>query len=201
MKKNYQNTLHEALSYEALSRALFENYESLYVVDIETSNYQCFHESSSYRSHQIEEKGEDFFRTLNFNILKVIYYEDQKYARKMLSKAAVLSGIENEKYYSFVYRLLVDGQPMYHKFRATKEIINNRPHILIGIRNIDKAFRKDKTDSEKISAMYKKEKTHLEAILSSSAGYLEANLSKDILLEINPFFRFYSHILTTVPNK
>ena len=112
---NDKNKKHATLSYEAIVRALFERYESIYVIDAETSVYQCFHESDSYSSLCLEEKGEDFFQAMNDNILRTIYEKDQEYVRKKMSKVALTEGLSKEKYYSFVYRLMIDGQPKYHK--------------------------------------------------------------------------------------
>ena len=174
------------MSYDAIVRALFEKYESIYVVDAETSAYQCFHESDSYSSLQIDGCEDDFFQSIENNILRTIYEDDLEFVRKMLSKEALNEGLEKEKFYSFVYRLMVNGEPLYHKLRATKDFIDGHLHFLIGIRNIDAAYRLDKAQEEKLSSMHRKERNHLEAILSSAEGYLEANLSKDMILEISP---------------
>nr|MBQ4458584.1 histidine kinase [Clostridia bacterium] len=176
----------ETLSHDAIVRALFENYESIYVVDAETSAYRCFHESGSYSSLRIEDRGYDFFQSMENNILRTIYEDDRDFVRKMLSKEALHSSLNKEKFYSFVYRLMIDGKPLYHKLRATKDLIDGHQHFLIGIRNIDTAYRLDKSQEKKLSSMHRKERNHLEAILASAEGYLEANLSKDAILEISP---------------
>lgn len=182
---NYHTDLQKALSQEAISKALFENYESIYSVDIETSAYQCFHESDSFSTLCLKSSGNDFFKDLERNLLKVIYPDDQEYVRHMLSRDVLLAGVEKERYYSFIYRLVIDGEPLYHKLRAVKEDVNLRPHILIGIRNVDTAFRQDQKQAEQLSAMHRKEINHLEAILASAEGYMEANLSQDIVLDLS----------------
>ena len=48
------------LSYDAAVSALFENYESVYGIDVNTSAYQCYHESASFQELQIDSSGEDF---------------------------------------------------------------------------------------------------------------------------------------------
>lgn len=177
---------HEALSHEAIVKALFENYESIYVVDAETCSFQCFHESDSYSSLRLEESGDDFFETMMKSI-EAIYWEDRDFVIEMLSKDALFAALNKNKFYSFVYRLVIEGKPLYHKLRATMEIVEGRPHFLIGIRNVDAAFRQDKALAEKLSSMHKKEINHLEAILASAEGYVEANLSKDTILEFSPY--------------
>jgi len=187
MDNVYHTELQESLSHEAIVNALFENYESLYAVDIETSAYQCFHESDSFSSLHLESRGSDFFEAVENNLLKTICLEDQDYVCKMLSRRALLEGLEKEKYYAFVYRLMINGKPLYHKLRATREMVNHRPHFLIGVRNIDTAYRLDKAHEEQLSAMHRKEANHLEAILASAEGYIEANISRDLVLEMSNY--------------
>jgi len=198
------NHSYDALSYNAIVWALMENYESIYVVDAKTYEFKCFHESDSYSSLCIEQQGKNFFDAMENNILDTIYYEDQDFVRNKLSPKAILSSLSKEKFYSFVYRLNIDGKPLYHKLRVTIDNIEGRPHFLIGIRNVDASFRQDKALAEKLSLLHSKELSHLEAILASSAGYLEANISKDIVLEFqsrNDFYRIKDEIYESVENR
>jgi len=173
-------------SYEAIMLALFENYESLYDIDAETFAYQCYHESDAYSGLSIAGSGEDFFAALSSDIPRVIHPEDQAYVADMLRKEKILSALEKEKYYSIVYRLLIDGKPTYHKVRATLSSIRGRRHILLGVRDVDETVRQEQAHEEALASMYQKEKNHLEAILGSAAGYLEVDLTQDAVLEMSP---------------
>ena len=178
---------HNALSHEAIVKALFESYESIYAVDVGTSAFQCFHESNSSSSLRLEDHGDNFFDALESNMLKKIYIEDQEFAHRMLSKEALCAGLSRDKFYTFVFRLMIDGQPLYHTLRATKELVEGRPHFLIGIRNVDAVFRQDKELAEKLTTMHSKELSHLDAILASAEGYLEVNLTTDTILDHSPY--------------
>lgn len=129
MTINYPE-LQQELIREVIPQSLYENYESIYAVDIETSAWQCFYGSDSFSSLRIENRGDDFFGSLTNNIFKTIYPDDQELVQQKLSKKTLLKGVEKEKYYSFVYRLIIDGQPLYHKLRATKGLVKERPYIL-----------------------------------------------------------------------
>ena len=181
------NSKHKTLSHDAIVKTLFETYESIYAVDAETSSFQCFHESDSYSLLGLEDHGDNFFDSLNGNVNKTIYLEDREFVRSMLSREALSTALTKEKFYSFVYRLMIDGKPLYHKLRATKDLVEGRPHFLIGIRNVDAAFRQDKALAEKLSTMYSKEVNHLEAILAGAEGYLEVNLSKNVIVDFSPY--------------
>lgn len=183
----------QELPQEALLRALFENYESVYVVDEETSAFQCYHESDSYSSLCLNSSGQDFFASLEAEIPRTVYPADQDYVHGMLSRRALLDGLSRDRYYGFIYRIMIDSVPLYHKLRAIRDTINGRPCFLIGIRNIDVVFRRDLAHIETISSMHKKDQNHLKAILASAAGYLEANLTQNRVLELSSF------IFTPVP--
>ncbi|MBQ4045738.1 MAG: histidine kinase, partial [Lachnospiraceae bacterium] len=176
---------YELSSHDAVAKALFENYESIYVVDAETSAYQCFHESDTYSMLPLEKAGDNFFKEMLVGIVRTIYPEDQDYVRRRLTKEVLHASLEKDSFYSFVYRLMIEGQPLYHKLRATMGLVEGRPHFLIGIRNVDAAFRQDKKMVEKLSSMHNKEVMHLEAILASAEGYLEADLSNDTVVELS----------------
>lgn len=186
-KESYGNTWNTP-SYEAIVRALFETYESLYDIDVETSAYQCYHESKSYQELQLARSGADFFRDLDIDIEKAIQAEDREYVRAMLEKDTMLQTLRNDKYYTFVYRLMEDGEPVYHKIRATIDQVDGREHILIGVRNVDETIRQEQAHRDKLASINQKEKNHMEAVLASAAGYLEVNLTQNLLLEISPFF-------------
>lgn len=186
MAYNNLSSFKNLLSYEAISQALFETYESLYDIDVETSAYQCYHESKSYSALKIDSRGADFFADTLSNIQRTVYPEDREYVEKMFRKETMLAVLEKERYYSFVYRLMIDGDAVYHKIRATLESVGNRKHILLGVRNVDETIRQEKRHTQTLSSMHQKEKNHMEAILASAAGYLEVNLTQDIVLEQSP---------------
>jgi anti-sigma regulatory factor (Ser/Thr protein kinase) len=182
MKKEFANIS----SYKAITNTLFENYESIYAVDLETGGYQCYYESEVYSELRIKSSGDDFFASLYEYIPKVIHPQDREYVFRMLRPDIMIPELEKHKYYSFVYRLLIDGKPIYHKIRATTDVINGRPYILMGIRDVDETLRQEKEHTDALASMYQKEKNHMEAILAGAAGYLEVNLTKDLVLEQSP---------------
>lgn len=180
--KNRKNEL----SAEAITQALYENYESIYDIDVETSAYQCYHESDTYSELKIASRGENFFTALRAYVPNVIHPEDIPYLYKMLDRDYMLSVLKTEKYHSFVYRLLSDGKPVYHKIRATLSDVDGKPHILMGVRDVDETVRQEQRHMDALIFMQQKEKNHMEAILASAAGYLEVNLTQDLVLERSP---------------
>ncbi len=174
------------LSNEVILKSLLENYECIYDVDISNSNYNCYYESEEYSGLDLAKSGSNFFSAMAKNVKMTIYKEDQDYLLKALTRDNLLSSLKHEKYFSLVYRLNINDKCVYHQIRATIEMIGDTPHILIGIKNIDTAVRLDNAHKEERDVMVLKEKNHLEAILSSASGYLEVNLTKNLIESLSP---------------
>lgn len=177
----------ENAAYEAIARALIENYESIYDIDVESGAYICCHESEPYKELLISDKGDDFFASMEKFVPRVIHPDDRRYVLKMLERDTLITALQKDKYYSLVYRLIIDRHPVYHKIRATMDTINGREHILLGVRDVDETIKQEQLHEDTLNSMFQKEKNHLEAILGSAAGYLEVNLSQDKVLEISPY--------------
>lgn len=187
MESSYSTQLKEALSYETIAKELFENYESLYSIDVETSAFQCYHESDSFSTLKLESRGDDFFDTIEGSLIKSVHPDDREYVRTMLSEKALIEGLRTDKYHTLIYRVMIGGKPLYHKLRATKAVLNDRPHYILGVRNVDAPYRQMQEHARELSAMQKKERIHLDAILAGAEGYIEANITKDCILELSEF--------------
>ena len=172
-----------AVSFETVAKALFVNYESIYDINMETGQYCCFYESESYERLRIEKRGENFFEALIETIPRIIAENDQKYVEKMLSKEALIAGTENDEYYSFIYRVKRDKKDVYHKVRAKREVVDDVEHVYLGVRDVDSMIRRERAHSEEIQSLLMKEQNHMNAILASAEGYLEIDLTLDIVVE------------------
>jgi anti-sigma regulatory factor (Ser/Thr protein kinase) len=173
----------EKPDYELLAKLLFENYESIYEIDMQTYAYRNFHESDSYKELKLESSGEDFFADLKDRTKHIIAEEDVAYVLKMLSRDTFYEGVRNNRYYSFIYRIGQGDEQIFHQLRATMHEADGRQYIYVGIKNIDRVIQQEIENREKLSSMRQKEITHLRAILASSAAYMEVNLSKNRVLE------------------
>jgi len=172
-----------SIDYELIAKALFENYETIYDINLDTNEYRSFHESDAYKELQLDKCGEDFFQGLRSKAAEIIAPEDKDYVLKMLSKDNIISGLEKEKYYTFFYRIKRDGEEIYHQIIAVFQPMDDGMHVFMGIKNVDTAMRQEELHREELRAMQQREVNHMKAVLASAAAYMEANISKDILLE------------------
>lgn len=174
------------LSYEVLANALFENYESIYDIDLETDAYNVYYESDSYRKLDLTRSGTDFFTVLPREVAKVIDPEDRDYVLGMLSKDALVSGVTGNKYYSIVYRINRGGRRIYHQLRATLQPIGDKDYILMGVRDIDALMRQRIAHEEELASKQQKADNYLEAVLATALAYIGVNLTRDRVLERSP---------------
>ena len=68
----------QVVSYEILAKALFEGYESIYAIDLETSEYRVYYESESYHKLELARRGDDFFESLLKTVSRVIAPKDRE---------------------------------------------------------------------------------------------------------------------------
>jgi len=173
----------EMKRFEGILAALFETYEMLYDVNLEDDSWVSFHESDPYREFMLDREGKDFFKDMEKNTPVIIAEEDREYVRRMMKKEVFLKGLENEKYYSVIYRILHSGRKIYVQLRATKRLVDGQWHAYIGIRDVDRMIAREMADKEELASLRQKESNHMEAILSTAAAYMEVNLSEDRILE------------------
>ena len=132
------------MDYELIAKALFESYECIYDIDLNTSAYRSMHESEAYRKLNLDREGEDFFAVLPEKIAEVIVPEDRDYVLRMLTKENLIRGLEREKNYSFLYRIQRDGEGVYHRIRATLQPMEDGMHVFMGVTNVDRVMRREK---------------------------------------------------------
>ena len=173
----------QSVTYEMLARALFENYESIYDIDVETHAYNVFHESSSYRQLKLTSHGENFFETFPQEVARVVCPQDQHHVLARLEKEALLEGVNNNDHYSFVYRIERDGRQIFHQLRATSQMVEGSQHIIMGVRDVDALIKQQIAFRDEIDARQQKEHNYLKAILDAATAYIDANLTTDEVLK------------------
>lgn len=172
-----------AVTFEMIAKALFENYECIYDIDLNSCRYKTYFQSETYRELKLSREGENFFEALPNGVRQTIAEEDQAYVLANLDKAALIAGVSEKKYHTIVYQIQRNGEKIFHQLRATLQPVEHGMHILMGVKNIDDLVRRQEAHHNAMEAMLQKERNHMEAVLASAAAYLEANLSRDILLE------------------
>ncbi len=171
------------IPYEALVNALFENYESICDLDLETSGYSVYCESETGHSLNLTKNGGNFFVALAREVDRAVVPDDRSYVMRMLSREVLEDGVRSKKRHSFVYRTSRDGRQVYHQLRATLANIDGKDHVLMGVRDVDEVLRQNVARENELSFERQKSANYLAAILATAAACIEANLSTDSVLE------------------
>ena len=169
--------------YELIAKALFENYEVIYDIDLETSAYISFHESESYRRYGVNGSRNDFFREFSETVNNIVSPRDRDYVISKLKRENLVKGLDENRYYTFVYRVTVNGKETYHQLRAAYQPEESGTHVFMGIQDVDYIIRQEQAHKTEVLKLQQKESNHLKAVLASAAAYMEVNLTKDAVLE------------------
>ncbi len=173
----------QVVSYEILAKALFEGYESIYAIDLETSEYRVYYESESYHKLELARRGDDFFESLLKTVSRVIAPKDRDYVLQKLSRDNLVAGVSKEKYYTILYRIQRDGREVHHQLRATLQPIDGKSYILMGVKDVDVLVKQRIAHEDELDSRRQKEGNYLEAVLATAIAYIDANLTTDAVLD------------------
>ena len=105
---------HNGAILRKIAEAFLGTFSSIYYVDAETNEYQWYSISDDFQSLRIEQSGKDFFVNMARDARQVIHPDDLHIFTEELTKEVLLNADETE----FVYRLMIDGRPLYHSMRV-----------------------------------------------------------------------------------
>ena len=189
------------LPYEVLAKVILNNYESFYVIDIETNAYVVYHESELNKTLHLTRNGKDFFKTLPVEAGRVIVEEDLPYVLKKLQKENLIKALKEQKYYSLIYRVKRVNKQVYHQLRAAFEYVNGKTYVFAGIHDIDSTHRLEIEGKKEINFRQHKERQYLNAILDTALAYIDLNVTADKVLEKSSDDRARSKLVKNIPSS
>ena len=123
---------------EKIAEAFLGAFSSVYIVNTDTDEYIWYSINAEFNSLQIEHTGQDFFTNMARNARQVVYEEDQHIFTEDIRKETLMAGKETE----FIYRLMIDGKPVYHSMRLIRGGIHGEEnYFILTVRNIDTEHR------------------------------------------------------------
>ncbi|MBR5165490.1 MAG: EAL domain-containing protein [Ruminococcus sp.] len=124
-----------------IAEALLIDYTSVYYVNAVTNEYQWYSNDSEFHSLKIQQSGNDFFNDLLRDAEQVVYEEDRTLLTEALTKEKLLAHMKDGAMHSIIYRLMIDGKPVYHKLRLIRGLDSDRDYFVFGVINVDKEIR------------------------------------------------------------
>ncbi|MBQ9624935.1 MAG: hypothetical protein IJR47_02390 [Clostridia bacterium] len=128
------------ISYFSIIHALARDYFLIYYVDLKTNNfveclgndlYECF-----------DKGGVDFFEASSNGISKFVHPDDRAMMLNAMAKNSIINAVEECKTFSLIYRLMVNGEPVYVNLNATYLEDGDKDHLVVGMRNVDENIKR-----------------------------------------------------------
>ena len=94
-----------------------------------------------FRSLITSSEGENFFEQLKIDVERVVYEEDRHIFTEHLDKETLMREMKNKTMQNIVYRLMIDGKPVYHSIRLIRGQSTDDQFFILGVTNIDKEVR------------------------------------------------------------
>lgn len=134
----------EPVSFLKLALALADDYESIYVVDLDDDSYVEYSTAGAKKEMTVSSSGNNFFEELVSNTRKLVYQMDQQKFLDAFKKEKVLKTLDESKSFMLDYRLVINGIPRYYALKG----IRGGNNLVIGVRNIDSQRRREIAEKE-----------------------------------------------------
>ena len=129
--------------------AITGNFIVVYVVDPETDGYREFSATDSYVETFAQAKdGTDFFGTVREAARRHNHPEDLDRFLSAFTKDNILTTIRNNGLFTLVYRLMMEGSPLYVQMNAAMVEEKEGPRLIVGLNDIDAQYRQREIDQE-----------------------------------------------------
>ena len=133
--------------FSRIAAALLVDYVNIYYVDMTTNAYYWYYTDESYHSLQMESSGDDFFAALKENVNRTIHEEDRQRVLECLQKDHLMEEIAKGEM-QVVYRLILDGTPVYHMLRVICENKEQDDYLILGVRNVEAEIRRKEEQAQ-----------------------------------------------------
>ena len=143
-------------AFSKIAESLLVDYTSVYYVDAVTNEYWWYSIDPNFHSLQLEQRGDDFFKNMARDAEMVVYEEDKHIFLVDIQRENLLKKAKSGDMFSLVYRLMIDGRPVYHSLRLIREIGEKDDYFVLGIINIDEEMRM-RQHAEKLTAEKEKQ--------------------------------------------
>jgi len=152
LKEEIGRLREERMIYASL-QALTGNFICVYIVDPESGAYREFSSTEDYTlNFEQAREGKDFFSFVQREAPLHTHPEDLNRLRSAIDKEKILAEIEKSGVFSLVYRMMMDGKPLYVQFSAFMLKEDGKPRMIVAVNNIDEAEQKrlaEKADRRK----------------------------------------------------
>ena len=129
--------------------ALTGSFICVYVVDPQSGHYKEFNAADGYENQFAQKKeGTDFLAVLKKAVQTFSYSEDTDRVLSELNMENMKSQIEQNGNFVLVYRIMLDGQPVYVQMNATMVEENESKQLIVSLNNVNEQYQQKAIDME-----------------------------------------------------
>ena len=130
------------ITFTQIAEILAVNYDMIYYVDADNSNYISFESRNIYGYLKIQKSGDDFFTDSKLNISKIVHKNDQNLVLDFINKDYLNAHLLNQKNCHLNYRINTSKQT--HFIRLTVQKTADGTHYIFLMENIDEEIQREK---------------------------------------------------------
>lgn len=123
-----------------LRATLALDYECVFFVDIETSNYSMHVFRGKHRSLNLTDTS-NFWMDSAVNLETAVHPDDKDTFAKCINRVSLIKAVRDGHVFEYKYRIMVNGFPVWCQMKAVLYPMNGREYLVIGVNNIDKQER------------------------------------------------------------
>ena len=127
--------------FKKIAEALLIDYTSVYYVNAVTNEYQWYSADAEFHTLKLHQNGDDFFSDIIRDADLVVHEDDKHIFMEDMKKDKLLVAMKNGSMQSILYRLIIDGKPVYHRLRLIRGLDSDRDYFIFGVINADKEVR------------------------------------------------------------
>ena len=124
-----------------IAMVLLIDYSSVYYIDLKTNHYECYSTNAGYQKLELQSSGTDFFADCQRDLRIVAFEEDWEMLSSAMTREALLRKFRENEALSILYRLLIDGKPVYHTMRILHVAAEEDDCMILGVLNVDEKVR------------------------------------------------------------
>ena len=125
-----------------VAMALLIDFTCVYYVDLESGNYECYSTNPQYQDLKLHTSGDDFFEDTRRDTATVVYKDDRELMYSFMTRENLMQKYRDHDTSTIVYRLILNGEPVYHTTRILHDAGGeNGCRLILAVMNVDKAVR------------------------------------------------------------